>query len=269
MRDNLSILLLSCDKYIDVVRKNLEFLDKYWSKCPYDIYIGVESAQLEYNGELKIHMLHFNGAFWSERVMNHLRALSADNVLIILDDFFVEECVNEDIIDEAYDLLVGDKRIANVVFAHISGEKDETKMQSVFECRVKKSLSLLNWQIGIWRKDALLALMQSDENPWQSEIYGSLRARYLSDYEFYCIDSDLHMPLVYGRGWLIVRGKWNSNEIERLEEKCEIEINPENRPVEPIKTIPATLWSRVNIRLSLIKYQLRLIVMSSKRRKNL
>ena len=58
--------------------------------------------------------------------------------------------------------------------------------------------------------------MRDTENAWQAELYGSIRARKNKDRKFLYLKDDDMMPYKYNRGWLVVKGSWNANEIKRL-----------------------------------------------------
>ena len=259
MADNCSMILLSCDKYLDVVKKHLDYLEKYWMDCPFEIYLGLERAELQYNGSLKIHVLNSDCAHWSERVIEHLNAVPTDYVLVTLDDFFVEANVRKDILNLSLETIKKNTQIANISFKPYIGEKLSEKQIDCFDCRKKVRPSLVNWQIGIWDKKTLISLLSPEESPWESELYGSLRARYCCNKEFYCVNEN-SKPIDYGEGWLIVRGKWNSLEVNRIEEKCGIPIEPRNRPVEEIKAIQEPFIHRLKNRLKLTAYQMKLMM---------
>jgi hypothetical protein len=253
------VLLLSCDKNIDLISQNLKFLEKYWADCPYLIFIGLEKANFYYEGTLTVSVLNSDERLWSARVKDYLYKLQTELVVVTLDDFFIEEQVNTAMIQSVITTIDEEpNNIANVAFTHFVGEKIPEKSFNCFQYRVKHSKSLLNWQFGIWRKKALLELLVDKESPWESELFGSLRAEYCSDYDFYCLADDLYMPAKYDRGWLVVRGVWNLSEIERIQKKCELKIETGIRPIDYIHEIKSTMMEKVVIHTRLLQYRLRL-----------
>lgn len=213
MKENCSILVLSCDKNINVVKIFLDFFWKNWPECNYPLYIGLEKEKADFEKATTI--LSEKNA-WSQRVKEYLEHIDSDHVLLILDDFIIEKKVDDSTIDKVLHIMEEQNNIANIALADIYDKRNQlTEFEHLRE-RKWNGNYLVNMQIGIWKKDILLLLLKNNESPWQTELYGSIRARKLKRYRFLCLDSDKHMPIKYNRGWLLVRGAWNGNEIKRL-----------------------------------------------------
>ena len=162
-------------------------------------------------------VLTSNEGSWGARVKSYLDRIDTDIVMILLDDFLLEEPVDEQRLNQYIHQMQSDTSIANIALADIYDDKNKNFGADFLTIRPKKGWYLLNLQAGLWRRDVLYELLKDEENPWQTEIYGSIRARAYSDYKFLCLKDDQYMPYKYNRGWLIVRGKWNRDEIERLQ----------------------------------------------------
>lgn len=213
MSEQCSILVLSCDKNIGLLNIFLDFFNEHWKQCPFQLYLGMESKKVYYPN---VKVLTSCAPKWSGRIHEYLKTINTEYVLLILDDFILEKDVNEAEINRMLSLIRNDPHIANIAMADIF---DKNNYVSEFEhlvYRTSKADFLLNLQVGLWKKSILLELLREDESPWQTELYGSIRARKFSKYKFICLDSDNNMPYVYNRGWLVVRGSWNGNEIKRL-----------------------------------------------------
>lgn len=211
---DVSALVLSCDKNIDVCEIFFEQFRKYWKNCKYPVYLGLEQEEFKVKG---VQVLQSDAQSWAERVMDYLKKIPSPYVLILLDDFVIEEPVDVGMVDYYADLIKENCKIANITFENIPDIHNQVSTFTYLQRRTSRANYLVNLQVGLWRKDILLSLLRKKENPWQTEIYGSIRARAYSDYIFLCMDSDDHMPIKNGRGWLIVRGKWNVEELERLQ----------------------------------------------------
>ncbi len=255
--EDCAILILTCDSYLQVIGENLKFMEKFWSDCPFNIFIGAEKETINYNGNLKITTLQSKELYWSNRVIDYIHQVNRPYLLISLDDFFIEENVDNRLVIAALDILRNRTDIANICFSHISEQYDSRFAIDRYACRFNQSLSTFNWQMGLWRVSSMLENMKKKENPWQSEQYGAIRANIYSKQKFYCASSDSLMPIKYGKGWLIVRGKWNKKEIDRIEEKCNITINVGNRRVESIDTVKeSSVFEWFSIRMKLVCYYL-------------
>lgn len=252
-----SLFLLTCDKYAFVAEQNLICLEKYWQFCPFQIYVGLESGCIT-NDTFSPIVLKSASNLWSERVIEQLKQISSKYVFVILDDFFLESEVNEEIINEAIRVMENDSSIANISFMNYIGRKKDYFNNPYFVVREKNRPSLLNWQVGLWDREKLILMLSPNESPWESELYGSLRARYLFDYKFLCLKDDVLKPFEYGEGWLIVRGKWNEFEINRLEKKCDIHINVGNFKCEKITKIETPILKRIENRIKINRYEKKL-----------
>ena len=211
--DQCSILILSCDKNIGVLKICFDFLKKNWTTCKLPIYIGLEKICAEFPNCIT---LYSKETLWAARVKDYLKKIETQYVLIILDDFIIEEKVNDDFIFKTLEYMRENPEIANMTLKNIPDSKNKISSYFGFSKRHWAGNYLLNMQIGVWRKNILFKLLKNNESPWQTELYGSIRARKLKNYNFYCLSDNDNAPIKYNNGWLIVRGAWNGNEIIRL-----------------------------------------------------
>lgn len=207
-----SIMVLSCDRNKNVVDIFFRFFKKNWGDCPFDVYLGMENETKSVEG---VRTLLCSGA-WGRRFLSYLKEIDSEYVLVILEDFVLEERADTKQILQYLKLMKKNKKIVNIAFAEIYDEHNADTGIPHLKKRKKNADYLINLQTGLWRKSFLEKIVRENENPWQTELYGSVRARKYKDSVFLCLDSDENSPYKYGRGWLIVRGKWNGNEILRL-----------------------------------------------------
>lgn len=213
MKLKCSIIVLSCDKNIGPLKLFMKFFNENWRSCSYPVYVGLEKIMTNFEGA---EVINSEEALWGKRIKNYLQNIETEYVLIFLDDFLIEKPVDDKIIESYINILDENPDIATISLADIydKGNK-ETEFNSLVE-RKHNGNYLLNLQVGIWRKSLLINLLMDKESPWQTELYGSIRARKLRNCRFLCLNSDSNMPIQYNRGWLIVRGSWNADEIVRL-----------------------------------------------------
>lgn len=221
-KDDCSILILSCDKNKDVLNIFLKNFKKYWGDCPYPIYIGLEKEKQE-NDEEKT-FIYSDKKNWANRVKDYLKSIQSKYVLLILDDFLIEKKVENGVIEKYLNYMQQDVDCVNITLVNIDDKNTPVGVLGL-EKRKNTGKFILNLQIGIWEKSCLYNLLKDKENPWETEIYGSIRARKYKEKSFYCLNSDDNMPIVYGRGWLVIRGSWNENELRRLDIYNQIDTN--------------------------------------------
>lgn len=213
MKDECAILVLSCDKNKGLLNIFFDFFRRNWKDCPYKIYLGMEKSNKTYAG---IYTLNSYEKKWSERLLDYINQIEMEYVLLILDDFILEKNADTAKIRKYHEYMKENDKIATISMADIFDKNNYSCEYEGLMRRTAKADYLLNLQVGIWRKKVLKSLLRKNENPWQTELYGSIRARSLSNNYFLCLPSDETSPYQYGRGWLMVGGVWNGNEIKRL-----------------------------------------------------
>ncbi len=254
-----AVLVLSCDKYAFIAKQCVSILHKQWPDCPANLYVLTETSNI--NGAKNINV---NNSCWSNRLIECLKQITEQIILIILDDFWIEEPVNTSLVGKYVREIKKDQKIGNIGFSAMPGQNFKN---TIIGCssRTRKPWSLLNYQIGLWRKENLLLILKAGENPWQSEIFGSVRTRMFPWMEFYCLKNDSDSPFAYDKGWLVVRGKWNMREAKRIEQKIGIKIDYGNMPQEDnINHIKMKFSTRLKIHLDVV---LRKFIIAFKRKK--
>lgn len=213
-----SILVLSCDRNQGLLNIFFDRFKKLWAGCEYTVYLGLEKERYQYPD---IICLNSDSKTWAGRLKSYLHKITTEYVLIILDDFILESPVDIKAMNKCLSIIYNDKSIANLALAEIY-DKNNKKSKYEYLCiRNCRANYLLNLQVGFWNKNILLRLLKDHETPWETELFGSIRARKFNSYKFMCLSSDEYQPYKYNRGWLMVRGKWNGNEIKRLHlERC-------------------------------------------------
>ncbi|MBQ8291233.1 MAG: hypothetical protein IJX88_01810 [Clostridia bacterium] len=255
MNNDCSILLLTCDNYVDVAQQNIRLIEKFWNNRPFGIFVGTEKKGFDCEGE-GINILYSNESQWSKRVRQYLEVIPTEYVLVMLDDFFVEQEVDNDRIISILEQMKINKNIASTLL--IPTKKKKGKIINGLLERKRNQRYLMTWQIGIWKKEDLLFLMRDNENPWESEIFGSLRARFLSQKNFCCLPQNTSLPIKYGKGWLIVRGVWNEIEINRLKNERNIIVESKGRPIQKV-TRTMAIWTKMLIQIRRVIYTIKLL----------
>jgi hypothetical protein len=153
MKDECSVLVLSCDKNEGLLNIFFDFYKRNWSDCPYKIYLGVENAKIQYDGVVT---LNSSVRPWAGRVMDYLKQIDTDYVLIILDDFILEQPADTGRIDKFLSYMQENKNIATVSIADIYDNNNQKSDYEGLLRRTARANYLLNLQVGIWNKAVLL-----------------------------------------------------------------------------------------------------------------
>lgn len=200
MKPNCSVLISTCDKYSDLWVPNIRLLEKYWGDCPFEIYLTSESYSETRIGNVNLMNLG-KDLDWSSLLIKALKVLKSDYVLFTLDDFLLRRKVNT-------------KEILNLLVAMDSSEINMMRLtpRPGPDYRLKNIASYgaiainaqyrVSTQASLWKKEALLKILQNGESPWEFEKKGAERAKNIPN--FYSVWKS---PFPYYHH-AIQRGKW-------------------------------------------------------------
>lgn len=199
---DLSILVLSCDKYKNTWKPFFTLLDRYYSNHN-ETYLSTETLNCEYSD----HTLNVNSDIWTERFRIALSVIDTEYVLVMLDDFFIRQQVNDKLIAKALSTIKKDKNIAVINF-----EKDYRKSDNYskeFNKQRNMQPYLNSCQPSIWNKNILIERLQENETAWvwETKAINSIHINLINNnQDDFIIDIGYrHQPLSVG--WGITRGK--------------------------------------------------------------
>ena len=263
--NNITLLVNSCDKYSDAWMPFFTLFDTYFSNFTNEKFLNTE--KLEYNSN-NVKTIHSSKKTWSKRLIDALKQVDTEYVLFMLEDFFLQKPVKQDIFYSHLDYISKHKDVGVIYYIpdmDYNLWQAKTYDESLFlEEIIPGSPLRINAQTAIWRKEYLLKILLSKEDPWDFEKFGSLRSIKYKDKVLCCKSSKdvFHYKVYIGFGYGI-SGKWLKNNKE-LFEKHNINVNFENlgwfeekekvittrkqRMINYIKH-PKTLFSRLRIAL--------------------
>lgn len=214
---NLSILVLSCDKYSDLWLPFFKLKNKYFVSN-YDTFIATETKKCDYCQTINV-----NESVWTKRIRESLKQIKTKYVLIMCDDFFIREYVDTKRIEET--LKMFDDKTATFNFELSYNDDDIKTNLKNWKLRPNKSKYMLSCQAGIWEREVLINLLGIDCDAWEWE-----RIFVDSKYKFYINSGDYIINYGYKDYiWFGIRkGKW-CREIVSFFEKENIKINYEER----------------------------------------
>ena len=218
-----SLIIMSCDTYEDTWQPFFKLKEKYWKDCPYETYVVSETKDCMYANTIKQ-----EGA-WTKRLREALKEIKTDYVLLMLDDFFIRDYVDQKRIDKIK--FNDNTAVYNFELAYESKIKGNAK--NGFKLRENNSSYMLSCQPSIWNRKILIELLDKDMTPheWEYQILNS-------KYEFYINVGDLIIDIGYynHKKWSIVNGKWHK-EIVPFFERENIDIDYTRRGFYDIPTL--------------------------------
>ena len=172
MKDKVSLLILSCDKYKDLWPIFDYFFKKNWTNCFLDKYFLSNYEQSVPSGFRSINV--GEDVSWSNNLILALDKIETPYVFLFLDDVFINNKIDNDNFDEIFNDFCKNK---GNYLKFLSEPKSTYKSKSnLFNILPKGSLYRATAVCAIWKIDVLKNILKSDENAWEFEEFGSIRS---------------------------------------------------------------------------------------------
>lgn len=85
MNSNCAVLVNSCDKYAEAWYPFFALFKKYWSDCPYPVYLNTETKAYS---EQEVQTLNSNKTSWGSRLCDALNRIDSEYVILLFRRFF-------------------------------------------------------------------------------------------------------------------------------------------------------------------------------------
>ncbi len=235
-----TVIVSSCDKYEDLWEPFFKILKTEWKELgekQIPIILNTEEKAFEYEG-LNIRTLGLckNGVIlsWTARLRATLESIDTDYIILLLDDFFMQDPVKTEKISQYIKWMDENPRISTFCFKETYASKNirDGKYEG-FERRPLIGQYKFNCQAGLWRRDRLIEYLKKDENPWEWETIGNWRSYRHPSHLFYShIPGVEHVfPYTYeisgtvfwGSG--VYRGRWFVPSVDPVFKKHGINID--------------------------------------------
>ncbi|OGN29993.1 MAG: hypothetical protein A3A33_01570 [Candidatus Yanofskybacteria bacterium RIFCSPLOWO2_01_FULL_49_25] len=223
-RNNCAVIISSFDGFADIWEPFFTLFFRYWPDCPFPVYLITN--QKKYRNVRVRSLAIGEDRDWARNTRAALASVPEDYFVWLLDDCFFMKPVDSGHIMRLLEFLK--TRHAATIRLFPAPPPDESFPNDLNIGRISKDAdNRISLGGGLWNKDSMLALIRDGENPWQTEINGTIRSREF-DQEFFCVNAPVfHYP----EGGAIIRGKWNHEAIPLLRKEG-IRIDFNNRSVD-------------------------------------
>lgn len=239
MQDKVTILVNSCDNYSDLWDIFFKLLKKYWPECKCRIILNTESKNYTYNGfEIECFDFYKRGQKvpYGERILRHLKEITTEYTLMLMDDFFLRDFVDIEKIIRCLAWMDENKKIVAFHFTPLPDENNIISSQyEGFEKRSDYAEFKLCFLPALWRTKKLISYWRPHENPWHWEMIGNIRTFNNKEDEFYNVCKNEPLIINYGnsydRCWGIVQGKWVKSNVDAFFTEHEIKVDYSQRGI--------------------------------------
>ena len=144
-----SIVVMSCDKYKCLTPAFKHCIDKYYPNHP------------------EIYFIYGQGC-WTERLRKGLEQIQDEYVLFFLDDMLIREPVNKDLINNAFQVLQKNDKIAVINFEH--NYREALSFSNYWLKQKQNQFYLHSCQPSLWNRKAFINNLQKNEDAWTWEL---------------------------------------------------------------------------------------------------
>lgn len=228
--NDMSVLVVSCDRYADVWPVFFSFFWAHWPEPPGDVYLGAN--RYRYTDPRVKMALTGDDPSWAESTRRMVEQIPTENLLMLLEDFLLLEDVEAErlthCIEEFQALHGGYLRLKP--FPRPDHRIPGHPEIGVIDVGAPYRTAL---QAAIWRKATLLRLLENGESAWDMELIGSRRSDTFVEGFYSVWRSILHYEAA------IVRGRWLPWAVD-LCRKQELQLDSRGRPV--LSTLEYRRW---------------------------
>lgn len=253
-----AVIVNSCDKNIDLLDNFFDLFRRFWRNCPYQVFLNVERT--EYKTDHVQTVVCNQNISWCRRLRKCVEKSEAKYVILLLDDFYFEDAVKQNLLDDVISYMEQNESIISFCFDTIPMDSEKSQYTGYLKRKARgKYRHCL--QAGIWRSDYLLSALDIEASPWDFEVTYNF-VSYGDEYEFYCAKDREVRPFTYNSGYLVYKGKYVKEEVEKFESEFGIHFDKSQREVIERKDAIdyVTPFRRILRRANIIRKQLLMII---------
>lgn len=243
MKNKLKMLVNSCDAYEDLWEMFYKAVDYYWADREIDIVINTEKKDSLNFDVRKLSLHNSSSDSWGQRLIDTLSDIEQDYVLMVCDDFILEDYIDAKNFEAILLWLDKDPSISAFYLEDLYLNSKNDGKYNNFKIIDKKSDFRLNTAPAIWRKSHLLDYTRKVDNPWAWEVFGTYRTQ-KTDRKFYQLDNCKYYDFNGKKGGAIYRGKWVKDVVLDKKEKYHLDIDFSKRGFSSETTVEkrSILW---------------------------
>lgn len=204
-KKQISIIIISCDKYKDIWGLiNITF-KKFWPDCPYVIYFMANSNKPNFESFNVINV--GDDVSWSDNLHKALSSVDQDYVFLWIDDLFLTQKVDSERVAKLFNFAM--ERESNYLCLNGMPRPDKKINKEIGEVS-PGSLYRVSTVLSLWKKETLIRLLKPGESAWQFELDGSVRSDQYSDF---FVTRQPEIKVSNG----VIKGKWRRSVFKKFQ----------------------------------------------------
>lgn len=228
-RSSIPLIVSSCDKCSDLWQPFFTLVKKNWPDFDRKVYLCTDSMTFAYEGfDITCPLRMSSGSTWTENLMALLKGIDEEYVLLMLEDFWLKEMVDEAQLYQCEEIIKNDPTIGFICLVHQLDPSPDNPSSEIYPNLIEygqRTAYRVTTQAGLWRRDYLLSLLRKHESAWWFEMFGSKRSR-RSACRSYVVKKSVFS---YDDGGVLFRGSFVEEYIRFFMDDKNITINPKRR----------------------------------------
>ena len=204
----MKLVVMSCDKYEPCWKPFFTLLEKYYPHHP-KVYLITETKQCPYCETINV-----DSDIWTVRFREGLKQIDDNQVLIMLDDFFIRKPVDEERINSI--------KIANSIACYnfeIEYREPYVSIDTGWDVQKNNQIYLNSCQPSIWNREVLINRLDTKQTAqeWETTVINSPYTHLINNKDYIIDIGYRHQDLSIG--WGITRGKLSKECYEFLKKE--------------------------------------------------
>jgi hypothetical protein len=181
------VVCITCDLYSKLIPGFCYFLAEGWPERPWPLEIVAGTEQPWFEGLPYAFWYYGRDKLWASNVLAYLRQTDARIVMLLLDDYYLLDPVDNALMVELAAMMRDDESIGYVNLRPWTDDVLDGRQWQEWQRIGSRPLVgeydkataeyLLSLQPGMWRTDFLASLLVEGEDHWTVERQGTERAR--------------------------------------------------------------------------------------------
>ena len=235
LKETLTVLVNSCDDYSDVWPFFFSAINEFWPNREIKILLKTKNKTPLFKNNIdKINFYNEKQiSTWGNNLIASLKVVETDFVLLLFDDFILEDYIDE---LELKEVIIQMQFRPDIAVVYLNELKLKTiNNEFLFPNRINgNKYSLIDDKVdyklnsapAVWRVSDLINFTKPIDNPWSWEAFGTYRTIGIGK-KFYCLDLNDKNQYNYNakKGGGIYRGKWVREVVFSKNQKYKLNID--------------------------------------------
>lgn len=230
--NKVSMVFCTCDAYSDLWDGFFKLFKKYWPEWDGEIIFNTDSLEYSCEGLDIVNIPHQEGESkaWSDMLARALKMCRNDKILLVLDDFYFMNYVDNKKWLHTVEVMDQDLSIKSITYLYELGGYQSVSPIEGFWMRKHFSLYKITAHLTLYRRDYLLSILRQGESAWDFEINGTVRS-WMKGGKFLCMEKG-GQPIIPYDGDFVRHGMFVEKNKRYFEEKEGIVFSDKRKSVE-------------------------------------